>query len=154
MTFPLYTVRLQVLLAMEELIPHERLMEEDQLVEFTANMGQAAFVSHQWVTPEHPDPEFVQMRVFQEALKNMMSRGEWIYTDFATELNPHGRNLDLRVLRSKDLFFWYDFFSIPQLDKLNSFRSLSLSSFNSTDKAIESIPAYIERCESCRKPPH
>ena len=153
MTFPLYTVRLQVLLAMEKLIPHERLMEEDQLVEFTNSLGQAAFVSHQWVTPEHPDPEFVQMRVFQEALKNMMSRGKWVHTSFETELTIKPPSLDLEALRSKEMFFWYDFFSIPQLDKLNSFRSISISSFNRKDEAIESIPAYIERCESCRKPP-
>ena len=153
MTLPLYTVRLEVLLAMEKLLPHERLMEEDQLVEFTANMGQAAFVSHQWVTPEHPDPEFVQMRVFQEALKSMMSRGKWVHTSFETEVTVKPPGLDLQVLRSKELFFWYDFFSIPQ-PQLEPNSCSRLSSFNRQGKAIESIPAYVERCESCRKPPH
>jgi hypothetical protein len=36
-------------------------------------LGKALFVSHQWVGKRHPDPEFTQFSVLQDALKHMMS---------------------------------------------------------------------------------
>ncbi|CAE7529769.1 yacO [Symbiodinium necroappetens] len=38
-------------------------------------------------------------------------------------------------LNSEPLFFWYDYFSCPQLEKSESFH-----------KAVDSIPAYVARC--------
>ena len=40
------------------------------------------------------------------------------------------------ALNSKPLFFWYDYFSCPQLEKSHDFH-----------KAVDSIPGYIGRCE-------
>ena len=40
------------------------------------------------------------------------------------------------ALNSKPLFFWYDYFSCPQLEKNHDFH-----------KAVDSIPGYIGRCE-------
>ena len=69
MLFPMYTVPLGTLLEMTMIEPHEALKDRDVLVEFDKNMGNAAFVSHQWVASNHPDPECMQMRVLQDALK-------------------------------------------------------------------------------------
>lgn len=146
MTFPNYTVPLKVLLSMEKMRPHEELMEEDLLVEFDSSMGKAAFISHQWISATNPDPEFAQMKTFQDALKNMLSKGKWIYPDIATEYNTRGRSLHLSELRTKPLFFWYDYFSIPQL--LDSKWFVNSLQMCSQDRAIQSIPAYIDRCES------
>lgn len=145
MTFPNYTVPLKVLLSMEKMRPHEELMEEDLLVEFDSSMGKAAFISHQWISATNPDPEFAQMKTFQDALKNMLSKGKWIYPDIATEYNTRGRSLHLSELRTKPLFFWYDYFSIPQL--LDSKWFVNSLQMCSQDRAIQSIPAYIDRCE-------
>ena len=38
-------------------------------------MGQAMFVSHQWLSPENPDPSFEQLEVLQKTMKNLL-RGE------------------------------------------------------------------------------
>ena len=70
--FPMYTVPLGTLLDMTQIEPHEDLKARAALVEFQRNMGRAAFVSHQWVTTDHPDPECKQMRILQDALKGMM----------------------------------------------------------------------------------
>ena len=55
--FPMYTLPLPTLLDMGEIEPHEALMAKGALVEFEQKLGKAAFVSHQWVGLNHPDPE-------------------------------------------------------------------------------------------------
>ena len=39
-------------------------------------MGDAIFVSHQWVGNMHPDPESKQLRVLQDALTRMLEKLE------------------------------------------------------------------------------
>ena len=65
--FPMYTVRL------------------DTLVEFQRNMGNAAFVSHQWVAGSHPDPECKQMRVLQGALENIIGNLKGVPVDLISQ---------------------------------------------------------------------
>ena len=36
-------------------------------------VGKAIFVSHQWVTEDHPDPKGEQLKVLQAALLNLRS---------------------------------------------------------------------------------
>jgi len=47
--------------------------EAGDLCIFHESLGRAMFVSHQWVTSKHPDPNFEQLQVLQETLKNMLS---------------------------------------------------------------------------------
>ena len=39
------------------------------------SLGNAAFVSHQWVGKDHPDPESKQLRVLQDALQRILFLG-------------------------------------------------------------------------------
>lgn len=70
--FPMYTVPLRTLLEMKRVEPHELLKAREVLVEFDQSMGNAAFVSHQWISQLHPDPEFTQMQVLQNALQHAL----------------------------------------------------------------------------------
>ena len=144
MKFPMYTVSLEELMKMEAVRPHERLMEEDVLVEFDTNMGNAAFISHQWISGEHPDPEFKQMRIMQEALKNMLSKMSVIEQNIPGQWFSPYVVLSTEIFHSSPLYFWYDYFSLPQID-VNSWDLESLH--KPIDRAIESIPAYIASCE-------
>ena len=49
--------------------PHEELKQKGLLVDFEESLGNAAFVSHQWVGKQHPDPEAKQLRILQDALQ-------------------------------------------------------------------------------------
>ena len=146
MLFPMYTVPLGTLLEMTMIEPHEALKARDVLVEFEGKMGNAAFVSHQWVASSHPDPECKQMRVLQDALKNMMGNLKSIPVDLVSETqNPNVKPLPTSKILSEPLFFWYDYFSCPQRAKhseasghvKNVPRSKLLD-------AINSIPAYVD----------
>ncbi|CAL1134353.1 unnamed protein product [Cladocopium goreaui] len=134
MFFPLYTVPLGTLLEMTKIEPHEALKARNVWVEFQRNMGNAAFVSHQWVTTNHPDPDCKQIRVLQDALKEMMGNLKSIPVDLISE----GQNINFKPLPtskilSEPLFFWYDYFSCPQKQGL-------------CEAAINSIPAYVDEC--------
>ena len=51
------TVPLEVLIAMTRMQSHEELMDAGALVNFQClTLGEAMFVSHQWITRHHPDP--------------------------------------------------------------------------------------------------
>ncbi|CAE7229119.1 anks1b [Symbiodinium pilosum] len=109
MLFPMYTVRLEAVLQMVEIEPHEHLKAKDILVEFSQDLGNAAFVSHQWVGNGHPDPDFKQFRVLQEALRHVMSDLSCIPPDVFTEAHvPSTKSWPTWKLRSAPLFIWYD----------------------------------------------
>ncbi|CAE7453687.1 ANKK1 [Symbiodinium sp. CCMP2456] len=150
MHFPMYTVPLHTLMEMTKVEPHEVLKAKDMLVDFQRPMGNAAFVSHQWVGSDHPDPEFKQMRVLQEALREMKNGNlQSIPVELASEAaEGHIKPLPTSRLLSEPLFFWYDYFSCPQKDRLSrSMTSLFSPEGESGSKllnAINSIPAYVQ----------
>ncbi|CAK9113771.1 Serine/threonine-protein phosphatase 6 regulatory ankyrin repeat subunit B (PP6-ARS-B) (Serine/threonine-protein phosphatase 6 regulatory subunit ARS-B) (Ankyrin repeat domain-containing protein 44) [Durusdinium trenchii] len=139
MLLPMYTVPLAALLQMGEIEPHEELKAKGTLVVFDQSLGNAAFVSHQWVGLDHPDPEFKQMRVFQAALRHAMSQLQHIPLDVSSEaVLPSSQTFATSELTSRHLFIWYDYFSCPQLE-----RPSNLSERSELSKAIDSIPAYV-----------
>ncbi|CAE7949711.1 Ankrd28, partial [Symbiodinium sp. KB8] len=52
----MYTVSVASLLAMREIQMHEELLRAGALVPFEESLGSAMFVSHQWLSNDHPDP--------------------------------------------------------------------------------------------------
>ncbi|CAE7444088.1 B'ETA [Symbiodinium sp. KB8] len=147
--FPMYTLPLAQLMELTEVEPHEVLQSKGLLVEFEESLGRAAFVSHQWVGKKHPDPEFKQLRVLQDALEYAMADMRHISLDLNTEfLVPGVECLDTRVLRERSLFIWYDYFSCPQLD-FHARKAVLQEGFGQQSQlasAIASIPAYVGRC--------
>ena len=130
------------LLKMTEIQPHEVLKAKGVVVEFEQTMGKAAFVSHQWVGHHHPDPEFKQMRVLQEALKNILTNLQSIPVDIHTEVMCNREPLSTSEFRTVPLSLWYDYFSCPQLE--HEFGPHAGS--GELPKAIDSIPAYVGKC--------
>ena len=138
MLFPMYTVSLEVFFGMRELQPHEALKAQGLLSRFDARMGNAAFVSHQWLGVDHPDPEGKQMRILQAALQHAMSDMEHIPLDIMTQVViPTLKPMPTSELRTAPLFLWYDYFSCPQC---RAGEQADLS------KAISSIPVYVAQC--------
>ena len=100
-------------------------------------MGNAAFVSHQWVTRIHPDPEFEQMRVLQEVLRHLLCSKGWVSLDFVTEMFvPGAKGILHEEFQARPLFIWYDYFSVPQHAQNSDMLA----------RAINSIPAYVASC--------
>eukprot|EP00439_Symbiodinium_sp_Y106_P050874 s5750_g6.t1 len=145
MLFPMYTVTLDAALRMTTLKPHEELFAAGELSLFEDGLGKALFVSHQWVSQPHPDPEFKQFRVLQEALRNVTAGLSQISMDTITEaVFGLAQGISASEFRASKLFLWYDFFSVPQVPLVLGEGG---QCENMQQRAICSIPAYISRCQ-------
>ena len=115
------------------------------LVAFSDDLGKAAFVSHQWLAKDHPDPEFRQMSILQNALKHILSSSGSLSLDCITEgVVRTARPLPLQEFQVQKLYFWYDYFSCPQLEY--QARASEETDYPQQANAINSIPAYISEC--------
>ncbi|CAE7232889.1 unnamed protein product, partial [Symbiodinium microadriaticum] len=139
--FPMYTVHLEALLEMAEILPHEVLLADGVLTLFDRSKGQAMFVSHQWIGVGHPDPTLQQLRVLQDAISNSLKGLCHASVDVITEVLFGLRSWSLaEALKSKPVFVWYDYFSCPQQ------RKKAPDPEGSLQHAIDSIPAYVSKC--------
>ena len=113
---------------------------------FADSMGNAAFVSHQWVSRKHPDPEFRQMQVLQGALRRVLTCQGSVPLDYVTEgLVPGASRISFQEFQSRPLFLWYDYFSVPQLETRQAYVTDDGDGSDQA-QAITSIPAYIANC--------
>ncbi|CAE7768290.1 ANKRD17 [Symbiodinium sp. CCMP2456] len=137
--FAMYTVPAEAFLQMTEVKMHEELLDAGVITEFDESMGNAMFVSHQWLSDTHPDPCFQQLRTLQDALKNMMAGTSKVYLPVCSEILLGRRRCPTANDFASGLHVWYDYFSIPQ----GAARQESVVRQN----AIHSIPSYVARCE-------
>ena len=143
MQYPMYTAPLESVLEMTAVRSHEELLSDAIIVQFNHAMGKAMFVSHQWVSNRHADPDGRQFKVLQDALSNLLN-GTRVSPDVLTEmLYGLAPSFSKANLTSK-IFIWYDFFSIPQITVQSATES---QGFWKRQSAIQSIPAYIDKCQ-------
>ena len=123
---------------MHEALPHEMLKAQGRLRIFSRKLGKAVYVSHEWVSKQHPDPKFEKLRILQDAMKMIMSHLEIIPPDaIGGQLYSDHKGIQTKEFRSESLYFWYDYFSCPQLQHDHG-----------TRKTVAScIPQYIARCD-------
>eukprot|EP00397_Hematodinium_sp_SG-2012_P011987 GEMP01012142.1.p1 GENE.GEMP01012142.1~~GEMP01012142.1.p1 ORF type:complete len:644 (+),score=128.31 GEMP01012142.1:155-2086(+) len=135
--YPMYCVPLHVALRMKSVERHEVLLARSELVKL--DLGDEApviFLSHQWVSTEHPDPEATQFTVFQGAMRRLLA-GYDVCSDWThSHSNMANEACDSWPILLKNALVWYDYFSIPQ----------EAANIDDTQGAIQSIPAYIEMC--------
>ena len=132
----MYTVPADAFLQMTEIRTHEELADAGVLTEFQESLGKAMFVSHQWLSDKHPDPDFQQLQVLQDALKNLAAGTSEISLPVVTEfLVGNKRRPTKSDFAPGHLHIWYDYFSIPQ------------SRDRDRQNAIQYIPEYVARCE-------
>ncbi|CAE7750568.1 ANK2 [Symbiodinium microadriaticum] len=148
MLFPMYTVAVDVVLKMKQVRPHEHLKALGQLTIFdrSKTSEKAAFVSHQWVSQSHPDPDFRQMSVLQDVLRKFLSSSESVPKDQISEMfAAAAKALPMKEFQTCSLFIWYDYFSVPQKEVHKAYAS-DPSAESKQANAINSIPAYVANC--------
>eukprot|EP00438_Fugacium_kawagutii_P021062 Skav234308 [mRNA] locus=scaffold1018:316977:318348:+ [translate_table: standard] len=132
---PMWVVKVEHVLAMTgEFRPHEILKAEGLLENWIPTMF-TVFVSHQWLSRNHPDPNGTQLQVLQ-------GRKLKIQWDAVTEFHG-GVLLEVEVQRLHMAHVWLDYFSIPQLVDGDSTPHLEENQL----KYIEAIPAFVGRCD-------
>jgi len=142
---------------------HAALDAQHKLVE-AADENCVHLISHQWLSNTHPDPNGVQLRRMKDILREILAEGaEELFTEEDWPMFLRGLSagtakaaqiaesrklmqLDANGVLTdvKDGLIWMDFFSIPQIsDRVGSFDQCLEENL----KAVNSIPAYVERCD-------
>jgi len=136
----MYTVEMDFFLQMTELRAHEQMISSNLLVEFHEGLGTAMFLSHQWLADHHPDPNHEQLKVFQDAMRNLLSGITRVTLPVAAELIFGRLGCPTAAdLKAQPLFVWYDYLCCPQ--------GVSSTAARQRHAAIRSIPSYVAKCE-------
>ena len=125
-------------------------LRDGKLRHFDPAEGKAMFISHQWASDQHPDPDGEQLKVFIEAMSHLLKGNIEAVPNAYTEcINTLMRwpQFAGSALSEGRIFVWYDYFCIPQDTVTPTLRSLSQNIFQDQQNAIASIPSYISRCE-------
>jgi len=94
---------------------HEELLEKGMLHQQTPSRY-CIFVSHQWLSSAHPDPEGKQLAVLQNCLRGICDGSVEVMNDAASQLYGEFRKLSAeQQVRIKDAYLWLDWISIPQI---------------------------------------
>lgn len=156
--FQMYTVPVGRLLELNLMTPFEECVDAG-LARPSCDGDIVFFVSHQWLSFDHPDPDGIQLRCLQKFLsraqggqaESMFAGNVWeVLTSGTNASNTYSQETRASIARmtsaggkalTEEAFaqhatsgdVWLDYFSIPQ--------------FVDDEKraAIESIPSYIER---------
>lgn len=145
--FPMWVMPISTFLSMSgPPESHQELKEQGKLVEWTPGMF-TIFVSHEWLGLAHADPQGAQLETLREALKRLLKEDMSVYSNLQSlfYLNKLDKISRADIKRLKDGYIWFDWCAIPQI----TIRSASADPQTGSDvqKAIESIPAYVEAAD-------
>jgi len=138
MEHAMYVLPLEELFKMTEVEPHESLLRQGilQVLHPAAKRETVVFVSHQWLSFRHPDPNGDQLRVLQGAFRRLLE-GHEVSSSWKDYIVTGSRQtMGGWSERLKDAVVWFDYFSVPQ--------SLDVSTSADFLAAVASIPAYVE----------
>ena len=95
------------------------------------------FVSHQWLSSVHPDPEGEKVKHLQQTLLGLIDGSLPVAEDIVSRSDDKSLSPNVRR-RIADGFLFFDWFSIPQ--NLPQERGPN----EDAALAVQSIPAYVE----------
>lgn len=162
--FPMMVILAANCIELTEFRPFEQMLAEG-LVQYRRDAPHTIFVSHQWLSRSHPDPDGVQLRTLNHFLKHAMEHRikdllcerDWLALvkgiDKETTSDAPRRMLAKSMGRQGsersedaivrelfpgfwDCFLWVDYMSVPQEVSLGD---------DSKVRAIYSIPFYIKQ---------
>ena len=132
---------------------HQDLKQQNLLIQWqdVPSDGEIVFVSHEWLSWAHPDPEGHQLRVLCCALERLRD-GKVNRVDMdPLHTIAYKHNFTTTRIEWQDMlrktYLWIDWISMPQpsADKYSNQTIAKLRADSA--KAIRSIPAYVERSD-------
>ena len=131
--YPMWVMRVRVVLQLDRFLPHEELLASDRLVSWSIGM-KVIFVSHTWLRYKFPDTDNNdKLRLLQMLLRKMLSGQLPVEADWTQAVQ--GQNFNISAKRFKaDMengYVWMDLGSVPQQDASAQIR------------AIQSIHSYV-----------
>ena len=127
---------------------YQKLRRQGFLHEWTPGMF-VVFISHQWLGFDHPDPFGQQIEVLRQGLQGLIDGSTKVEHNVIGQLYgvPNDMSEEVRQNLAEGYIFM-DAFSLPQVFGTDSL-DLSMEMSNQTEaaSAVQSIPAYVERCD-------
>lgn len=134
--YTMWVLRVSDLLEIEGPAPsHEELHRRNLLVEWKPTLL-TIFVSHQWLSRWHPDPDGLQLKILQKALQNTIDGTVNVESDVVSQLRQQYRRLGEKEREQlASAYVSLDWFSIPQIPN------------SKAELGIQSIPFYVGACQ-------
>jgi ankyrin repeat protein len=170
MFYPMYALPIADLQQLTRFPPHQELLKAGKLVEIKDGMD-VLFVSHQWLSMQHPDPESNQLKCLQRVLSRLADGELDVENNWQQQIVLHDRGLKSKKwwkAKMTMMYVWVDYMCMPQLTSVKkeevishsdthqsseqpSMRCQDHSKYDSDDSkllsfAVKSLPAYVERC--------
>ena len=120
MTYGMFVMSVPDLLELDQMQPHQVLVEKRLVHEWSITMqGRTIFVSHEWLGWLHPDPNGEQLRALKRILWRLMNGEVPTVESYWLQQVMFKQNT---VVTSEEwkaalphMFVWLDFFAIPQM---------------------------------------
>jgi hypothetical protein len=117
MLYPMYALPIADLRQLTRFPPHQKLLRAGKLVEVKDGMG-VLFVSHQWLSMQHPDPESHQLQYLQRILSRLADGELDVENEWKQQVTLHERGLRSKKwwkANMKTMHVWVDYMCMPQL---------------------------------------
>ena len=121
--------------------PHNVLQEKGLLHQWYPGMF-VSFISHQWLSSVHPDPEGRQVEVLQKALLAIIEGSLQVHEDITSRTEDKCLSPQVRQQLAEG-FLFFDWFAIPQLTARKAGVNEDTTRQDAA-LAVQSIPAYVE----------
>ena len=136
--------------------PHQHLLQRGDLIRWVnvPSDAEIVFVSHEWLSYAHPDPEGKKLKTLCRVLERLRD-GDIDRVDMsALHTIQYKHNFTVLSNDWKDMlrrtFLWVDWFSMPQpsAEKVEDIGDAKMEELRARgSRAIRSIPAYVERSD-------
>ena len=137
-------------LKLSELRSHQELRAAGKLVRWHASMKAVFFLSHQWTSFTRPDHSNMQLRTVQRLLSRMIQGNLPDTAPSFTDAFRFASSVKVTSREWKELaphaYIWLDYISVPQVGTYTELATDSAGQESDLMKAVNSIPAYIEKC--------
>ncbi len=111
MLYPMHALPITDLLQLTRFPPHQELLKTGRLVEIKDGMD-VLFVSHQWLSMQHPDPENNQLKCLQRVLSRLADGELDVENDWKQQIVLHDRGLKSKKwfkAKMKRMYVWVDY---------------------------------------------
>jgi hypothetical protein len=118
--YPMYALPIADLQKLARFPPHQELLKVGKLVEIKDGMD-VLFVSHQWLSMQHPDPDSNQLKWLQRVLSRLADGELDVENDFKQQIVLHDRGLKSKKwwkAKMKTMHVWVDYMCMPQLTSI------------------------------------
>jgi hypothetical protein len=170
MLYPMHALPIADLQQLTRFPPHQELLKAGKLAVIKDGMD-VLFVSHQWLSMQHPDPENYQLKCLQRVLSRLADGELDVENDWKQQLVLHDRGLKSKQFwkaKMKTMHVWVDYLCMPQLTCVKKEEVITHSDTHQSSEqpsrtcqdhskgdsddskllalAVKSLPAYVEMC--------